>query len=43
MTVLDTDYEGFAVIFACDNTDSPTVGQCGDIETRVLSRDRVSQ
>ena len=41
MTVLDTDYMNFAVIFACSNTDSPKTGDCEEIQAHVLSRDRV--
>ena len=41
MTVLDTDYMNFAVIFACSNIDSPKTGACEEIQAHVLSQDRV--
>ena len=40
MVVLDLDAT-FALIFVCNSVDSPSEGQCGDIEAMVLSRRRV--
>ena len=40
MVVLDLD-ASYAVIFVCNSVDSPSEGQCGDIQANVLSRQRV--